>query len=534
MAIQRHRGVTVTSHSSYSAFMKMFFLLFFGTLFFSFIIPWDRFADPDAFYHANISQTVLESGPVSSFPWLDLTSLGSAFADHHYLLHVITAPFTAAFGMFRGLRIATVLLAAIFFSALFASLRWIGIRKPLLWASLAIATGPFLLRVLLGKATPLALTWFVLGLAAAWMRRPWIVAIAAFAFALSHGGWVYLLGAVILLAIGDLLFRIVAEERAWTDGLLWREVVFGFAGAAAGLIIHPNFPQNFRFLWTQIVTIGLQTPWEHVMLGSEWRPAPPSLIIAWLSLWIIVLLYAMLRLMSGGAVTTHRRAMHGAVAFALPVAGLLALTFNSRRSIEYLVPTLAFWVPHFFFLYQKTRFRSRVSQGGKGILGQGDVRRSSLLNRSVGMIVFVLIIYNIGGAYVALHDGKYRDDIFRDAIAPMSERLVEGDRIFHSDWDEFPILWSLEPRAKYVSGLDPTFLFVASSSLSDAYRDLTWLKTASSTIDEAWALIHDRVSARFVFIDKEDHEPLLNLIRSDARYRVLADTPDAASFEIQQ
>ena len=133
-----------------------------------------------------------------------------------------------------------------------------------------------------------------------------------------------------------------------------------------------------------------------------------------------------------------------------------------------------------------------------------------------------------------LHDAAfpgYPDSSFVAAMASVSERANSGDRVFHSDWDEFPVLWNIDDRLKYVAGLDPTFLYQASSTLSDAYRDLTWGAT-TPTKEQAWEFINDKIGARFVFIAKSDHEQLLDFIKSDERYKPLIETEDAAMFEV--
>ena len=500
----------------------MWKIFLFCFVFLSFLLPWDRFSDPDIFYHAKISQIIWSEGALSTFSWLDLTSFHQTFADQHFLFHVIESPFVSFFGLYDGARLVTIVLASLFLCVLFASFRCIGIRRPLMWTGLVLATAPFLMRLTLGKATSLALIWFVLGLVCVWKRKPWFAMGVGILFALTHGGWVYLLGSVILLGIGDALYRVVVEERRFKDGLLLKEVLFSFFGVAIGLVIHPNFPHNIQFLWIQIVKIGLGTPFAHVMLGSEWRPATVSLVVSWLSLWIIIVLMSLWKFLQAEKIVPNKKAMHASIAFALPVAGLLALTFKSRRSLEYLVPALALWVPWLWMIIFE-----------KGEAKKKEQKFALFSKRNILYATFLfLIIYNLGGIVTALRHGKYHDDLYRDVMAPVSERLSDGDRIFHSDWDEFPILWSLEPRARYVAGLDPTFLYTASSSLSDAYRDLTWLRTASSTTDEAWDLIHNRLGARFVFIDKDDHQSFFDLIASDPRYHILLETDEAVTFEI--
>src|SRR3989344_3431557 len=82
-----------------------------SVLLFSWLHWQPAFADPDSFYHAKMSQFLLERGAINEFPWLSATSLRYQFVDHHFLYHLILIPFVAVSPLI-GLKVATVLLAA--------------------------------------------------------------------------------------------------------------------------------------------------------------------------------------------------------------------------------------------------------------------------------------------------------------------------------------------------------------------------------------------------------------------------------------
>ena len=169
--------------------MKRFWGYVFGFFvacgWFSVIIDWQQFSDPDVYYHAEIAKLVLAHGPVHVFPWLDLTLLGTHYADLHFLFHVVLIPFVSVFGIFRGGHIAAVVLSALLLVGFYECLRRLQIRWPLVWTVLLGCAQPFLVRTLLGKATPLALLLYVVGLTVFWKRRPWLVGVIACLFALK-------------------------------------------------------------------------------------------------------------------------------------------------------------------------------------------------------------------------------------------------------------------------------------------------------------------------------------------------------------
>lgn len=501
---------------------KMFGIFIAGLAWFAFLIPWNGFADPDAFYHAKAASLVWQHGPMKSFPWLDLTALGSSFADQHFLFHLIEAPFVAAFGWADGARVTNVFLAAIFLAVFYACLKSLGANRAGIWTLLLALTPPFIMRILLGKATPLALALFVFGITAAWKRKPLWVFVAAALFALSHGGWAFLLGALIMILLGDLLYNRIVEGWSWRKSVFscfWKELAAALLGVLAGTLAHPNFPENLRFLWMQIVKIGLMTPFNNVILGSEWLPSTTGSVVIGFGLWLCLLFLAAAGLLFAAKQPPDKKILRLAAVFAWPTAAFLALSFKSRRNVEYLAPIAAIWLAWLWNAVDLKKFvQALFSQRRRW---KGAVVVCSL------MMVFLGLQYT----YALLHKDLYADDIFSTTMQAVSLRAQAGDRVFHSDWDEFPMLFNLDDRLRYVAGIDPTFLYEASSTLSDAYRDVTWGKT-TTTKEQAWELIHDRLNARFVFVTKSDHQPLLDLIKSDARYTLLAETEDSATFEV--
>lgn len=492
----------------------------------SLLISWVNFADPDGFYHIKMASIIWTSGVPVTFPSLDLTVLGDPFVDLHFLFHAIEAPFVATFGWALGMRAVSVLLASIFLTSSYACLRALKIRWAGAWAVVLAMTQTLLIRLLLGKASPLALTLFLVGLTSAWKRRPFITMLATLLFALSHGGWLFLMGSVCLLAFGEFLHRVIAEDEKFWPAVRasgWREALFSIAGAMIGLVIHPHFPANLKFLWLQVVKIGLSTPFEHVMLGNEWLPTNVMDLISSFAPWLVLLLAGLFALAFAGYQEFKRQHTRAVIAFALPVACLIALTFRSRRNAEYLAPVLALWIPMIWMLVDPLKLRQTLRE----IFPVHNTK----IAIAVGAVLLFSLLNGGASAYRSLHSDYLPDDIYQREMAPISERAKPGDRVFHSDWDEYPILFNLDARLKYIVGLDPTYLYASTSTLSDLYRELTWGST-TPTQEQAWNFIRERTESRFVFIDAREHSKLLSIIEGDPRYTQLIKTEMASAFEI--
>jgi hypothetical protein len=210
------------------------------------------------------------------------------------------------------------------------------------------------------------------------------------------------------------------------------------------------------------------------------------------------------------------------------LAVLFALTLKSRRNTEYLAPVVALWCASLWSLVDARKLFL-------------DAKESFRAYGQSAFVVLCWVIVVLSGAFLfkeslvgwdGLHDGILNDSTFRDSMAAISKQAKPGDRVFHSSWDEFPMLFAADDRLRYVAGLDPTFLYVASSTLSDDVKNLTWGMT-STTKDQAWELIHDRLDSKFVFVGRKDHQQFLDLIMSDPRYVQIASSTKSAAFRVQ-
>lgn len=531
------------------------FIFLLSILYFSLILPWNGFMDPDALYHAKMSALIWSHGPLRSFPWLDLTAFSQHFADIHFLFHLIVAPFTVLFGILNGARVATVLLSALCIFIFSRCLRWLNVQRPISWTVILLSMQPFIFRLLLGKATPIAIICFVIGICATWKRSPWIVGLVALIFSLSHAGAIILLVSIGLLGVGEALFdRIVLEQKLSEiiRRLPWREFIAACVGWILGFFIHPNFPANVRLSWTQIVTIGLGTPYQHVILGNEWLPSSFIWLITSNILLIIALFAGLWALYLAHRMPLDIARARFICGGGFVVAALYALTIKSQRGIEYAIPMAVLWLANLWSLIDLPLLSSRLRR-------LCDARRDPLVERSADplrdpsvssdftwddrsgrvrmIIIFVVIVslmsFQVYKTWNSFRPTKYPDNVYQSSMQAISSQAQPGDRVFHSSWDEFPMLFVVDDRLKYISGLDPTFLYVASSTLSDQVRDVTWDVT-TSTQEATWSLIHDQLRSRFVFILKKLHYNLYHFVSTDPRFKLLKEDETSAAFEVME
>ena len=466
---------------------------------------WGAFSDPDGFYHAKVALLVAAKGPLQAFPWLDLTTLGQSFADQHLLYHVALIPFVKSMDPLWGAQIAAVLFSALFATAFYLMLRAMRAPAPWLWTVLLLTLPHTLFRLTWAKATPLALVCFLLGLAALIWRRPWLAFVVGAVYALTHGGWVLLVGAQALYLIGWWGTKAFAFDESFTWKSLKTAIPFvaTLAGIVLGLLIHPNARAELSFLWTQVVQVGVTTPYGHVIMGNEWNPPQIDDLIPLLTLPLLAFAIVLFGLLVARRDPLDRSQATLGAALLVAAAGPFALMLKSLRFLEYALPLIVLAIAALSSLVDWPLFARRA--------------RELLPKIATPLLVIVTLAFIIKSdvrAWQAIHDSGRSFDRFTPAIAWLSSQAAEGDRVYESDWDVFPELFYGDDRVRFVSGLDPTFLYSRNPSLSDAYFDLV-RGTATST---AYHVIHDLAGASFVFVDLKNGGIFDRVIQADSRF----------------
>lgn len=523
--LKRHEGVHV-------AFLSL--------IWFVILTPWGRFPDPDAFYHAHSAALMLAHGPLHAFSWLDLTSLGAHFANQHFLYHALLIP---------GILIAKTITAspvaelwatqamAPLFATLTTLVLWAALKRldPLrawLWTTLTLLVPAFSLRMLLGKASPIAVGLFIVTLAVMVTRNRVrgivLCALCGLLFALSHGGWMILILVAALMLFGSFLFSKLGEDRSWRDSIYslpWKEFIALLIGIMLGLLLHPNRVELFHFLWVQIVRVGIAPP-TGVMPGLEWLPAPLLDIVGDAATLVIATLLGCLGLLMASNGEQRRDTFRRLTILAMPVALTLALNLKSRRFSEYLIPSLALFVAALWRCVDTERL--------KRVLSEAVATWPQLLRRIAPTVMVILALWLIAHQTSAVWSALRREgartfDAYRATFSVISARANPGDRVFHSDWDEFPVLFAADDRLRYVSGLDPVFLHDANPALAGEVRDLTLGVTTSS----AWQVIVEKTGSRFIFVTTDRHPLFDKTLQDDPRFQELARDEKTAVYQVK-
>ena len=92
-------------------FFDYFLIIIIALSLFSWLQVSKTLPEPDSFYHVKIAQFISQGEVLHKLPWLQETSLKTNFSDHHFLYHLLLAPFTFFDNPLIGVKFATALLA---------------------------------------------------------------------------------------------------------------------------------------------------------------------------------------------------------------------------------------------------------------------------------------------------------------------------------------------------------------------------------------------------------------------------------------
>ena len=148
------------------------------------------------------------------------------------------------------------------------------------------------------------------------------------------------------------------------------------------------------------------------------------------------------------------------------------------------------------------------------------------------MLVLIVLFQTAMQTWTGLHgSNRVRAfDLYTGAMDSITKVAKPNDRVFHSNWDQFPVLFARSDQVRYIAGLDPTFLLAENPALSDAYTVLT---TGRDT-KNAYGVIHDQFHAQFVLLDIAGHANFAKALTDDPRFVLLYDDGVTRTYQVTE
>jgi hypothetical protein len=510
-----------------------FLYLLFGLIFIFLIMARIQYStnaiccgDWDGYYHIRFSSLLWQNFSsfqwLPEFKWLPLTVLNPEdYADHHFLFHLLQIPFLWFFDDVTAAKIAAITYGSLaIFSAYWLICRYGG-KNPIIWLlALIVAANPFLYRMNMAKAPPLTIIITVLGIHLLFQRNYlWLLPLM-FLFV-----WTYSLFPLLLIAAIIWSAIIAWNERKFE----WRPVGYTFAGMVLGNLINPYFPNNLKLFWEHFYTKFTVAGDFAVMVGGEWYPHSGQELL-------MLFPVAMLAMLVGYVLFNPRSGKlpeHSSF-FLVFVTILLAAQFRSKRFAEYFPPFAilfaAFSIKDFFFHIRGGNVKTEPSDEEVATGKSLKDRLPVFIQRGVLAALTLLMLVNLVGIDLTRYAGKgwrespgfkqlfslkmkgmisgvmaNEDDFrYRRSMDWARANIPEGNRIFNTNWDDFPKLFFLNQKHSYVFGLDPNYLYSKNPDLYKLVLDIVTART-----ENAAPLVREKLGASHIFIDIRESGPML-------------------------
>ncbi len=460
-------------------------------------------ADNDGYYHMRMAWLMRQQGLTPDFVWLPLTILkADAYYNHHFLHHVYLSLFAwdgTPAGLILGAKLASVVMPALAFTAIWWLLRGQDVRWPALWAlGLFAVSEAFLYRLSMPRAQAASLLVLTLGLH--WLLHRRYRALIPLGFV-----YVWFYNAFPLLALVAGVY--VAANWLVERRLEWRALAYAYPllGLALGLIVNPYFPVNLNFIAQHVLPkIGPEA--TAISVGNEWYPYNTWVLVENSGFALGALIIGVLAL--GWRGQRWNRVTLTTFALALVFGVML---FKSRRFIEYF-PALALVFAALVLAPELERWLS-------------ERRWLKWLPALLAGALVLPLALTLTQARTAMADSPAASR-YAAASDWLKANSTPGSLVFQTDWDDFPRLFFYNTDNLYTIGLDPTYMQFYDSALYDE-----WVAITRGQRRNPSQSIASRFGGEYVLTDL-NHEAFLKRAAADPGLQEVYRDTDAVIFRV--
>jgi hypothetical protein len=482
-------------------------LLFSGALLAYIQFAGPNIVDYDGYYHIKTAQLMRQQGVPLNFPYLKFTIMDKdGYTDPHLGMHILQMPFTFLSDLRLGAKLAPVFFAAISFTIFYFIIVHYGIRWPLLWLILLFASSsPFLYRMSMARGQALSLAFQLLAFHLLMKGNAKWFFILTVLFVWTYNAFPTL----VPLVCFAMIVHYVSDKK-----IACKLPLALVAGIIVGHLVNPYFPRNVLFIWDHIVPKLFATEYA-TSVGSEWYPYN-SWAMFTLSLVAILAYAAGLFFTNFADWKTDKARLFWFLASTM----YFILLMKSRRFVEYFPPSAIL-----FFAFA---VRHRLKNLDLSQLIKNEARAVTAI--AAGL----LILFAAHSTIVAARRDIANEPAsiaYRGGAQWLAKNTPAGSTVFHTDWDDFPMLYFYNTNNNYIIGLDPDFMRLKDEKLFRRYEDIT-LGRVREMEDE---IVND-FGCEYVFTDNDhgdfinlaNHRPRMEKVFSDRYttvYRILEKAP---------
>jgi len=467
--------------------------------------------DLDSYFHVRAAEQLAANGVEKTFPQATQSTWRDAYSDKDFLFHVLLIPFVAGGDLIAGGKWFVVAMQLVVLLAFAWALRSLDLRFGALWIVLLAATSSYYVtRLSSVRPHVLGLAFVLVEIALLYRDRWKALFVVAWLHVIAHSSFVLL---PILL---------VARGLASLAGLPWplRSAGAIAAGMLLATVVHPYFPNNLSVAWDQLFGVASNVWLRDASIpreafGSELGPMTWQSFLAQTPGWApaaagLVLALVAGRLRGWPVPDTY---------LALVTLVMLALASRSRRFVDVFVAAAVLLAAALW---------TRLAAGRS----LGELLRA----RPLVVLPCVLALIVLAGFATwrasGVREGFQRQamgDVFAPAVTALDQLAAPEDVVYHASWMDFAVLYAFRPDGRYISGLDPIFLYQHDPALFARNLDLS----RGLGHGAAARILADEFRARWVYVTTQPRDqPFRALLERSKGVRLAYDDGRAQIWQV--
>ncbi|MFA5156567.1 MAG: hypothetical protein WC532_04170 [Candidatus Omnitrophota bacterium] len=460
--------------------------------------------DPDSYYHIAVSGFIRNHGLRYPFHWAQFSVFKDAFSDKDILFHILNLPFLfLSDNPVTAGKYAFIFQAAIFFFVyLFILKKYLTDRLAAVFLLLPLTSSVFTTYLLQLRPATLANSLMLLGIYFLINKKPAAVFVTVLLYSLSHVSFFML----IVFAFSCETIRQLTQKEFFA-----KNIYLALAGAACGLLLHPNFPHNLFSQYLNGIVVQL-----YAFRGAETEIAGELLTLNTKSAVIAnFTVFFSLNLVLWLAFTLKRKAIGFTTAVWFSATSIyLFLAFFGNR----------YWYQAniLFFVF----FASCVNDWLKNKNWKGS---SGKLKLTLALYLAAVIALSLPGMKQLkefIDFSSARSSRFEETGRWMQKNIPAGQTIYHSYWNDSPYFICLNPKDNYLNCLDPIYMSYRYPRESELLNELRL-----GRVDKPYVAIRKIFKSGYAYLNK--FEPLYRqALEYPRQFKILYTNSEGAVFEL--
>jgi hypothetical protein len=302
-----------------------------------------------------------------------------------------------------------------------------------------------------------------------------------------------------------------ANERKF----LWRSVGAVALGLTAGLLMHPNFPNNLLAFYLNGILVPIFSLKWGLELGAEFFPmSTRDAVLLYPFLFIGLIIFIILGL-------SRQKKTSTAAQIWMAIAGFFFInSFFSRRY---------FWYCYPLALVSLAGYISDWWQSGERLVLLKEKKGARFCCVGMAAVLFGLIMLRTCGDFRQFLAGEFNYNRHYELVGEwMKKNLPPGETVFHSNWSDSQYFIGLNPKNDYFVTLDPIYMRYWDPQLYKLYRDISFGGT-----EDPYKLLKEKFGVSYGYAGKAYFSGLIAQIRRDPRFEVLAEDSFGLVFHLR-